>query len=124
MNIPKNKRHQKKKELTCQYPGCGSIFFGIAVSKYCLEHRQEKYRIRKPRELRPIEEENQIILHSFSIATEQIMTCDLEGCHQSYSITLLPKQKVYTKFCSDHRNEFRRGQFTKQYKQLQAKLIG
>jgi len=123
VNIPKNNRKQKKVEKVCKYPGCDTIFFGIAVSKYCPEHRQEKYRIRKSRNVLPVEENNVIISHSFSIATERIQQCGLEGCTEHFSVVLLPKQKVYAKYCPEHRNEFRRQQFIRQHS-AQAGLCG
>ncbi len=113
MILPKNKRYQKKKEKTCQYEGCGTIFFGIAVTKYCEKHRQDKYRIRKKPKLRPIHEENQLVHHSYTKATEIDCTCGLEGCSSNFSVTILPRQEVYPKYCIEHRNEFRRKQFLK-----------
>lgn len=58
---------------------------------------------------------NQIILHNFRKAVEKICDCQLLGCRQEFAITLVPNQVLYPKYCTEHRSEFRRGNFLKQF---------
>ncbi len=113
MQIPKNSRKQKRYEKHCAYPECNRIFFGISISKYCHEHRKEEYRIRNRGDKGDPTKDNQIIEHS-NIKVQEITTCcSLEGCNTTFTIKLFPRQKVYAKFCKEHRNEFQRERFLK-----------
>ena len=58
---------------------------------------------------------NQIILHNFTQSVEKTVGCQLMGCCQSFSLTIIPNQVLYPKFCEEHRSEFRRGNFLRQF---------
>ena len=108
MQLPKTRRRQKLREKICQYPGCGQMFFGIHISKYCHEHRKDRYRIRKRTTPEDVNLKNQTIEHKFTEVVTQTHTCQLEGCNKEFEIKVFPRQTVYPKYCEDHRNEFRR----------------
>jgi len=57
---------------------------------------------------------NQIILHNFNTEIEQSKPCQLIGCCQNFSMTLIPNQLLYPKYCEEHRSEFRRQNFLRQ----------
>lgn len=111
MLIPKNSRKQKRYEKVCSYPECNKIFFGISIAKYCVKHRQEEFRIRKRDRKSDPEKYNQLIEHKNMKVTEVTATCSLDGCNHKFSFKLFPKQKVYPKYCEEHRNEFQRERF-------------
>lgn len=108
MQIPKAGRRQKLKEKKCQYPGCGKIFFGIHIAKYCHEHRKDQYRIRKRAAPEDVNLKNQTIKHTNTEVQTVEMTCALEGCEHKFELKIFPRQFVYPKFCELHRNEFKR----------------
>ncbi len=54
---------------------------------------------------------NQILLHNFQNASERQCPCQLLGCEQSFSVTLIPNQILYPKYCDEHRNSYRRQNF-------------
>lgn len=58
---------------------------------------------------------NQIILHNFRTSLEKTCDCQLLGCRQEFAITLIPNQVLYPKYCNDHRSEFRRENFLRQF---------
>ncbi len=108
MQLPKTRRRQKLREKRCQYPGCGKIFFGIHISKYCHEHRKDRYRIRKRATPEDVNLKNQTIKHQYTEVVTMIMDCDLEGCGHEFEVKIYPRQYVYPKYCPEHRNEYRR----------------
>lgn len=108
MQLPKSRRRQKLREKRCQYPGCGKIFFGIHISKYCPEHRQDRYRIRKRTKPEDVNIKNQTYKHGYTEVVTLVMTCALEGCDHQFEVKIYPRQYVYPKYCTDHRNEYRR----------------
>ncbi len=108
MQLPKTRRRQKLREKRCQYPDCGKIFFGIHISKYCHEHRKDRYRIRKRATPEDINLKNQTIKHSYTEVVTMEMGCDLEGCEHKFEVKIFPRQFVYPKYCAEHRNEYRR----------------
>ena len=61
-----------------------------------------------------VTEHNQIILHNFKEAVERSAVCKLLGCCQDFSLTLVPGQVLYPKYCEDHRSDFRRQNFMRQ----------
>lgn len=117
MQIPKDrgkrKRNEKLKTKTCAFPGCKETFEGTGKSKYCLEHRQKKYRkiideekIRLKNDL--TNSPNQILTHEY-ITTEKLsLKCALEGCGHTFEIFLLPRVYCYPKYCEAHRNAYKR----------------
>ncbi|MDR0303786.1 MAG: hypothetical protein LBH98_03320 [Chitinispirillales bacterium] len=108
MQLPKTPRGQKFKEKKCMYPGCEKVFHGIHISKYCVEHRKDRYRIRKRAKPEDVNLKNQTIQHKYTTVVEQTMTCALEQCENQFTIKVFPRQYIYPKFCPDHRNEYRR----------------
>ncbi len=108
MQLPKSRRRQKLREKKCQYPGCDKIFFGIHISKYCPEHRQDRYRIRKRNKPEDVNLKNQTYKHNYTEVQTVVHTCALEGCDNQFEIKIFPRQYVYPKFCPEHRNEYKR----------------
>lgn len=58
---------------------------------------------------------NQIILHNFSQTVDRDVRCQLMGCCQSFTLSLIPNQVLYPKFCEEHRSEFRRQNFLRKF---------
>jgi hypothetical protein len=58
---------------------------------------------------------NQIILHNFKESVNRMVGCQLLGCCQSFSLTLIPNQILYPKYCKEHRSEFRRQNYLRQF---------
>lgn len=108
----KNERskQQEMKLKICQFPDCKKKFLGRGKTKYCEEHRKQKYK--KFLYQRPISngvgEANIIIKHKHVKATTVCRTCALDGCDNEYDITLIPNQIIYPKYCIKHRNKFKR----------------
>jgi hypothetical protein len=114
MQLPKTPRGQKFKEKICMYPGCGKVFHGIHISKYCVEHRKDRYRIRKRTKPEDVNLKNQTISHKYTTVVEQTMNCALEQCENQFTIKIFPRLYVYPKFCHDHRNEYKRERHLRQ----------
>jgi hypothetical protein len=108
MQLPKSRRRQKLREKKCQYPGCGKIFFGIHISKYCPEHRQDRYRIRKRTKPEDVNIKNQTFKHNYTEVVTMVLECALEGCNNQFEVKIYPRQYVYPKYCPEHRNEYKR----------------
>ncbi len=62
-----------------------------------------------------VTEHNQIILHNFKETVERFTPCRLLGCCQDFALTLIPGQVLYPKYCEDHRSDFRRQNFMRQF---------
>ena len=108
MQLPKSRRRQKLREKKCQYPGCGKIFFGIHISKYCPEHRQDRYRIRKRTKPEDVNIKNQTYKHNYTEVVTMVLSCALGSLRQSVRGKVYPRQYIYPKYCPDHRNEYKR----------------
>ncbi len=112
----KNERSKKqeKKLKNCKFPDCKKQFLGRGKTKYCDEHRKQKYK--KILYQRPISngvgEANIIIKHKYKKAVLISRICELDGCDCEYEITIIPNQIIYPKYCSKHRNKFKREFFT------------
>ena len=63
---------------------------------------------------------NQIILHNYKKSIEKTCDCQLLGCRSDFAITLIPNQVLYPKFCTEHRSEFRRRNFLRQFAGAEA----
>jgi len=37
-----------------------------------------------------------------------VMNCALEGCDNQFEIKIYPRQYIYPKYCTEHRNEYKR----------------
>ncbi len=108
MQLPKSRRRQKLREKKCQYPGCGKVFYGIHISKYCAEHRQDQYRIRKRVRPMDVTRDNVILPHTYTDVTVAVMHCKLQGCDNQFEVKMYPRQFIYPKYCPEHRNEYKR----------------
>ncbi|MFP4163039.1 MAG: hypothetical protein ACLFQB_09720 [Chitinispirillaceae bacterium] len=111
MLIPKKARKAKPVEKKCEYPGCENLFWGSHSAKYCTVHRDPKNRPKKQAQIEDVTKDNQIIEHDRTEVEMIQMKCALEGCENEFEIKLYPKQYVYPKFCSEHRNEQKRKNF-------------
>ncbi|MCL2845382.1 MAG: hypothetical protein FWE23_08035 [Chitinivibrionia bacterium] len=114
MQLPKTPRGQKFKEKICMYPGCGKVFYGIHISKYCVEHRKDRYRIRKRTKPEDVNLKNQTIQHKYTTVVEQTMNCALIQCTNQFTTKIFPRQYIYPKFCPEHRNEYKRERHLRQ----------
>jgi len=130
MIIPKNrgkhKHNEKLKEKKCQFPisddeVCNKIFYGSGKSKYCIAHRDRKFVsiITKHNNKNKVKEkikdsDNQYIEHQYNKEQPITFKCALEGCDNNFEVNLIPEQKIYPKYCSYHRNKYRRLLFIKQ----------
>tara|TARA_Y100000310_G_scaffold331242_1_gene404458 strand:- start:4623 stop:4979 length:357 start_codon:yes stop_codon:yes gene_type:complete len=103
------------KEKECQFPKCKKKFFGRGKTKYCNEHRKQKYKkfLYKKQPSDGIGS-NVVIKHKHTEIQEEIHNCALEGCTEMFNLTLIPNQTIYPKYCNDHRNPYKREFFTKQ----------
>jgi hypothetical protein len=87
---------------------------GYGPSKYCEEHSKPEYRkhinkillqkklLKQPK----IENVNQIIHHKLSCVINTTLTCAC--CGEPFVVQIRPRTYVYPKYCSTHRNEYKR----------------
>lgn len=97
--------HHKSKPRQCQFEGCSETFIGFASHKYCPEHRKPKYKQDKYYNSDP-NDTNLVYDHKLIIATKVKFNC--QCCNEEYEVTILPRVKVYPKYCVNHRNEHKR----------------
>lgn len=110
-------KHQKMKIKPCQFPKCKAEFLGRGKTKYCDEHRKKKYKkYLYQRAGNDVGEANVVIKHKHIKASKMIRVCGLMGCDHKYEITLIPNQTIYTKYCLEHRNKYKREFFIKKDK--------
>ncbi len=114
MQLPKYKKKKREKLKICQEPGCGREFIGHPIAKYCELHRDLSNRTRKVKTYDPVDKNNFIFDHNFTDVTNIVRLCAVPGCSRQYSIKVFPKQKIYSKFCEKHRNDFKREIFLKE----------
>ncbi|MCB9496566.1 MAG: hypothetical protein H6686_06740 [Fibrobacteria bacterium] len=55
-----------------------------------------------------VEKDNRLIAHNFLVPVDRTLTCDHEGCCESFTIQLVPGQIVYPRWCPFHRPPHRR----------------
>jgi hypothetical protein len=118
MDIPKKKKKERLIEKHCAFVDednnrCKTIFFGTGKSKFCKLHRQPKFRkiIDRDKILakkKAILENtaNFVINHKHTEAVEITRQCDC--CGQDYTFILYPSTFIYSKYCTEHRNEWKR----------------
>ena len=100
MDLPKSSNREKKKFWKiCHESGCDTGFFGYAVAKYCIVHRDPKNRVRKRK--REKFDKNMVFMHDFKEVILIEFCC--QACNVTYRCKVLPKQYVYPKFCEKHR---------------------
>lgn len=107
----------------CEFEGCTTTFMGVirgaSPSKYCPEHGKPIYRkfidkdkIKAKKKVVVNEDtSNQIIKHSYKLATVIIGKCQLNGCNKDFDILVIPNCFTYPKFCEEHRNKYKRERF-------------
>ena len=95
------------KPKICQYPDCGASYMGTGFSKFCLEHRKPEYKKTKPEEVVD-DRNNQIYTHNLKEAQFVTFTC---VCGKPFEVLVFPNTYVVSKYCEEHRNEFRRENF-------------
>jgi len=106
-----SRNKQKLRDKKCLFPGCGKEFIGHSVSKYCDFHRIIKNRIKYTKKEVIIDENNILIEHDCNNTEIRTCVCAVEGCGRNFDIMIIPKQNIYPKFCSLHRNPFKRKMF-------------
>ncbi|HEX2959168.1 MAG TPA: hypothetical protein VHO70_20205 [Chitinispirillaceae bacterium] len=111
MQIPKIPKKQSLVKKVCLYQGCGTVFEGCHTAKYCEFHRVQQNRVKKKKGQELVTVKNQILEHDYKTVKTIIQKCALEGCGQEFEVKIFPKQFVYPKYCSDHRNEQKRKSF-------------
>lgn len=119
MEIPKHTKDcRRKKWKYCQYQGCDRQYFGYGMAKYCEIHTNPKMRERKRRVYDPVTLNN-VVIHAHRIVGEMIeLDCGLPGCTEKVRFQIYSRQMVYPKYCTEHRNEYRRQLFERQRKNL------
>lgn len=108
-NRYKRKTHGELIPRVCQYKECKDHFIGLRSQKYCYEHRKPEYKSKKYYYKTEPENSNMIYEHSLNRAARISFNC--ECCGTPYEILVLPKIKVYPKYCVEHRNEHKRNLF-------------
>lgn len=111
MQLPKYKKKKRIKLKICQY--CGKEFWGHPIAKYCELHRDVKQREKTKKSPEPGDSNNRTYNHEHIEVQEETWTCELEGCGKTYVVKIFPKQFVYPRFCEEHRNEFKRRNWTR-----------
>jgi len=112
-------KNQNMKERNCQFPGCDVEFLGRGKTKYCEEHRKQKYKkvLYQKNVSDGIGDSNVEIKHKNLVTTKIVKECALDGCENVYEITLIPNQYIYSNYCPEHRNSFKREMFLKKKEQ-------
>lgn len=106
------KRQKVKRKLKrCKYIGCDQEFLGHPISKYCDYHSDIKNREKKITKKRDVLKENKVIEHDSTKIINIELSCSLTGCRIKYEIEILPKVFIYPKFCTEHRNKYKREYF-------------
>lgn len=111
MQLPQYKKKKRLKHKFCLEPGCGKEFIGHPIAKYCEFHRDIANRVRKVKIYEAVDVKNTIFRHQFTEVTNMEFTCSLPECGRKYSVKIFPKHYVYPKYCTAHRNEYKRGAF-------------
>jgi hypothetical protein len=126
LNIPqrtKTRHGEHLKEKKCNFPGCDTMYHGTGASRFCLKHREKKYRkiidesnnVRRSKNTilkKKTENPNQYIKHTFWETQTVQMNCALEGCCNIFSVDIIQGVDVYRKYCDKHLNEYQRELFT------------
>lgn len=108
-------KKKKQIQLKCEYQDCTNGFVGYPNAKYCKDHKNPKSRITTKEKI-----QSEICFfefeHNFENQTIIERSCDLKGCTVVYKLNIYPTQKIYPKFCDEHRNEFKRKYFIERLK--------
>ncbi len=114
MQLPKYKKKKRIKLKVCQEPGCGQEFWGHPIAKYCDKHKDIKLRSKHNKKVVDNEIKNIHFTHNFNLIKELKFRCCLKGCEQLFTTKVFPKQFIYPRFCTEHRNDFKRKHFIRQ----------
>ena len=108
IQLPENNTHRKRNNTLkyCQEPGCGKEYYGHPITKYCEFHRNLSNRVRKRYIAVKVSKDNFVLDHSFRDTT--IIRRNCACCGAEYDIIVIPRQKVYSKYCEIHTNNYRR----------------
>ena len=121
---PTKKRKEKLIEKQCLFVDesgnrCKTIFFSSSRAKFCKCHRASQFRkiidkdkIAAKKKDMIDNTANVIINHKNEEAMDVSRNCDL--CGKEYFFTIYPGIIVYSKYCSDHRNQFKRELYSKE----------
>jgi len=116
--IPKKKKKERLYEKHCAFIDeenirCKTIFFGTGKSKFCKLHRQPKFRkiidrdkIIAKKKATLENTANFVINHKNTEPIEITRKCDC--CNKLYTIILYHSTFIYSKYCEEHRNEWKR----------------
>lgn len=107
---------QKMKKKKCAFPGCGVEFIGRGKAKYCDEHRKAKYRKELYKQNDNDGDGIATIDHKECYSVTKECVCGLEGCENTFEITLIPRLFEYPNYCPEHRNEYKRDRFIAEQK--------
>jgi hypothetical protein len=106
-------KNETQKEKCCQFPRCKEKFIGRGKSKYCEEHRKDKYKKELYKQEKKKLGDNSYIKHDNEECLIIIKKCGLKGCVNEFDIKLIPNQYIYPKYCEEHRNKFKRDNYIK-----------
>ena len=113
MQLPKYIKKNRFKFKICQEPGCGAEYFGHVISKYCKIHSDVKNRKRKRKGPTDPSILNMVFEHHFEEVTLLEFPCAVPGCKNTFKLYVYPKQKIYPKYCEEHRITFKRETFVR-----------
>jgi len=66
-----------------------------SYSKYCPEHRQDRYRIRKRTKPEDVNIKNQTYKHNYTEVVTMVLSCALEACDNQFEVKVYPRQYIY-----------------------------
>ena len=117
----KHNAHSKKKYGVCQLPNCDKEFFGDINQKYCDDHKGvENINYRKSI-LKGFEEKEKLN-HYFTSSdfrdTPYIREFKCDCCNKPYKFLVSRDRKVYPRFCSEHRNRYKRERYLNLNKEM------
>lgn len=113
MNIPTYKKKKRIKFKICHESGCGKEFWGHPIAKYCEKHRDIKQRVKVKKHVENVNEKNICLKHIYVDSVDINFTCGLKNCVNKYIVRLFQKQYIYPRYCQEHRNDFKRENYTR-----------
>jgi hypothetical protein len=116
-------RQQDYHTKVCQFPECTTKFAGRGKAKYCDEHRKQKYKkiLYQTHSGDGIGDNAKIEFKEYE-SKRVTRKCGLDGCGCEYEVLMIPNQSIYAKFCENHRNAYKRINFTKQRERIQQEV--
>lgn len=101
---PEHIKRPRNERKICQFKGCGAVFYGHFISKYCPDHRGQKVYNRNKSCF--AESPNQTIKHGMAYATKAKIPCHY--CGDDFEVMFMPRVETYPKYCTQHRPTHRR----------------